>query len=198
MWAQIPRPRVGKKVMANGMRFGIRDRIKGEYLALSLITPFAAFLRFYQLDAIPVGLSGDEAEDGFVAKRILRGEEYPLFIAGSFGEEPMHTYLVAVSFALWGASLWAVRFFPALMGVITVPMIFWLAKELFPKENGSASLVGLFSAFFVATSYWHIIYSRFGLEVITLPLFSSAVIYFLWRGIQSTRRWPFVASGDRK
>ncbi|HJX38253.1 MAG TPA: glycosyltransferase family 39 protein, partial [Anaerolineae bacterium] len=186
---------MGKKVMANGMRFGIRDRIKGEYLALVLITLFAAFLRFYQLDAIPVGLSGDEAEDGYVAKRILRGEEYPIFIAGTFGEEPMHTYLVAVSFALWGASLWAVRFFPALMGVITVPMIFWLAKELFPKENGSASLVGLFSAFFVATSYWHIIYSRFGLEVITLPLFSSAVIYFLWRGIQSTRRWPFVASG---
>jgi 4-amino-4-deoxy-L-arabinose transferase-like glycosyltransferase len=166
-----------------------------EYLALALITLLAAVLRFYRLEAIPVGLSGDEAEDGYVAKRILRGEEYPIFIEGTFGEEPAHTYLVAVSFAVWGASLWAVRFFPAVLGVITVPMVFWLAKELFPKENNSAGLVGLFSAFLMATSYWHIIYSRFGLEVITLPLLSSAIIYFLWQGIRSPRKWPFLVSG---
>jgi 4-amino-4-deoxy-L-arabinose transferase-like glycosyltransferase len=168
---------------------------KKEYLALALLMLLAAVLRFHQLESIPVGLSGDEAEDGYVAKRILRGLEYPIFIAGSFGEEPMHTYLVALSFAIWGTSLWAVRFFPALLGVITVPVVFWLAKELFPSEGRSSSLMGILSAFFVATSYWHIIYSRFGLEVITLPLFSSAVILFLWRGIRSGRRWPFVASG---
>jgi 4-amino-4-deoxy-L-arabinose transferase-like glycosyltransferase len=166
-----------------------------EYLALALITLLAAVLRFYRLEAIPVGLSGDEAEDGYVAKRILRGEEYPIFIEGTFGEEPVHTYLVAVSFAVWGASLWAVRFFPAVLGVITVPMVFWLAKELFPKESNSAGLVGLFSAFLMATSYWHIIYSRFGLEVITLPLLSSAIIFFLSRGIRSASKWPFVVSG---
>jgi 4-amino-4-deoxy-L-arabinose transferase-like glycosyltransferase len=168
---------------------------KKEYLVLALLVLLALALRFYQLESIPVGLSGDEAEDGYVAKRILRGIEYPIFIAGSFGEEPMHTYLVALSFAMWGISLWAVRFFPALLGVITVPVVFWLAKELFPVEGRASSLIGILSAFFVATSYWHIIYSRFGLEVVTLPLFSSAVILFLWRGIRSGRRWPFVASG---
>jgi 4-amino-4-deoxy-L-arabinose transferase-like glycosyltransferase len=177
------------------MRWNKLSTRQKEYLALGLITVLAAVLRFYRLEAIPVGLSGDEAEDGYVAKRILRGEEYPIFIQGTFGEEPVHTYLVAVSFAVWGASLWAVRFFPAVIGVITVPMVFWLAKELFPKENSSAGLVGLFSAFLMATSYWHIIYSRFGLEVITLPLLSGAIIYFLWRGIRSSGRWTFVVTG---
>jgi 4-amino-4-deoxy-L-arabinose transferase-like glycosyltransferase len=173
-------------------RIGLRNT---EYLALGLIVLLGAVLRFYELQDMPVGLSTDEAEDGYVAKRILRGEELPIFIAGSWGEEPMHTYLVAVSFALWGTSLWAVRFFPAIMGIATIPVIFSLSKELLPREWGSMTLVPILSAFFLSTSYWHIIYSRAGLEVVTLPLFSCAVLYFMWRGIRTDRRWAFVASG---
>lgn len=166
-----------------------------EYLALALITLLAAFLRFYQLDVIPVGLSTDEAEDGYVARRILRGEELPIFIAGSFGEEPMHTYLVALSFALWGISPWAIRFFPALIGIATIPVVYWLSRELLLQQGASSSLVPMLSAFFISTSYWHIIYSRAGLEVITLTFFSSMLLLFLWRGIRTDRRWTFAVSG---
>ncbi|MDH4207619.1 MAG: glycosyltransferase family 39 protein, partial [Anaerolineae bacterium] len=149
-----------------------------------MVVLLGAILRLYELQAIPVGLSTDEAEDGYVAKRILRGEELPIFIAGSFGEEPMHTYLVALSFSLWGTSLWAVRFFPALIGIATVPVIYWLSKELLLQQGRSSSLVPILSAFFLSTSYWHIIYSRAGLEVVTLPFFSSALLLFLWKGIR--------------
>lgn len=166
-----------------------------EYLALALIVLLAVFLRFCQLESIPVGLSGDEGADGFGAMRILSGEELPIFFTSDFGEEPMHTYLVALSFATWGVSLWAIRFVSALVGVLTIPVVFWLAKELFPADERTSALFGLVSAFWVATSYWHIIYSRAGLEVVTLPLFSSAICYLLWRGIRSQRRWPFVVSG---
>ncbi len=181
--------------MLDSVKSGRLSWRKKEYLALAFIMVLAIFLRLYQLEPIPVGLSGDEAEDGFFARRILRGEEYPFFFAGTWGEEPMHTYLVAASFALWGISLWAIRFVSVLVGVLTIPVIFWLAKELFPADEGSPSLMALLSAFWVATSYWHIIYSRAGLEIVTLPLFTSATMYFLWRGIRSKRRWPFVASG---
>ncbi len=167
-----------------------------EYLALALIILLAAFLRFYQLDLIPVGLSGDEGADGLGAKRILSGEALPLFITEDFGEEPMHTYLVALSFAVWGTRLWAIRFVSAVVGLLTIPVIFWLAKELFPAhDNDSSRLIPILSAFWLATSYWHIIYSRGGLEVVTLPLFSCATVYFLCRGIRSETRWPFVVSG---
>jgi 4-amino-4-deoxy-L-arabinose transferase-like glycosyltransferase len=166
-----------------------------EYLALGLIVLLAAILRLYQLESIPVGLSGDEGADGLGARRILSGEELPLFITEDFGEEPMHTYLVALSFALWGVRLWAIRFVSAAIGIVTIPVIFWLARELLKQEGQSAPLVPIVSAFFLATSYWHIIYSRAGLEVVALPLFSSALIYFLWRGIRTERRWAFVVSG---
>ena len=181
--------------MSDRVRSSSLSLKKKEYVLLALLMVLAVFLRFYQLEDIPVGLSGDEGADGFGGKRILRGEEYPIFFTADFGEEPMHTYLVALSFALWGVSLWAIRFVSALAGVLTIPVIFWLAKELFPADEGSSSLIGLLSAFWVATSYWHIIYSRAGLEVVTLPLFSSAMIYFLWRGIRSERGWPFLVAG---
>ena len=167
-----------------------------EYLALALIILLGAFLRFYQLDLIPVGLSGDEGADGLGARRILSGEALPLFITEDFGEEPMHTYLVALSFAVSGTRLWAIRFVSAVVGLLTIPVIFVLAKELFPAhDDDSSRLIPILSAFWLATSYWHIIYSRGGLEVVTLPLFACAILYFLWRGIRSARRWPFVVSG---
>ncbi len=181
--------------MLDSVRLSRLGSEKKEYLALALIMILAVFLRFYRLEAIPVGLSGDEGADGFGAKQILGGEELPIFFTADFGEEPMHTYLVASSFALWGISLWAVRFVSALVGILTIPIVFWLARELFPADEGTSSLMAILSAFWVATSYWHIIYSRAGLEVVTLPLFSCAMIFFLWRGIRSERRWPFLVAG---
>jgi hypothetical protein len=172
----------------NGLSFR-----KREYLCLALLVLLAGLLRFYQLDSIPVGLSGDEGADGLGGKRILRGQELPLFITEDYGEEPMHTYLVALSFAIWGVSLWAIRFVSAFIGILAIPVVFWLAKELLAREESPPSLLPLLSAFLVATSYWHIIYSRAGLEVVSLPLFSCAVIYFLWKAIRTgSKRWFLI------
>ena len=181
--------------MSRGRSWGRADSKKMEYLALCLIVLLGAILRFYRLESIPVGLSGDEGADGLGARRILSGEELPIFITEDFGEEPMHTYMVALSFALWGVQLWAIRFVSVFVGIITIPVIFWLAKELLRQEGRGPSLVPILSAFFLSTSYWHIIYSRAGLEVVALPLFSCALLYFLWRGIRTDRRWTFVVSG---
>ncbi|TKJ30714.1 MAG: hypothetical protein CEE40_04270 [Chloroflexi bacterium B3_Chlor] len=168
---------------------------KKEYLALTLIMALAIFVRFHQLQAIPVGVDGDQGADGYGAKRILRGEEYPVYLSNRWGVAPMHTYLVAFSFALWGTSLWAIRFASAAVGVLTIPVLFWLAKEIFPTDEDSPSLVAILSAFWIGTSYWHITFSRAGQDPATLPLFSSAAMYFLWRGIRSQKRWPFLVSG---
>lgn len=168
---------------------------KKEYLALTLIMLLAVFLRFYQLEVIPVGIDGDQGADGFGAKRILSGEEYPVFLSNRWGAPPMQTYLVALSFALWGISLWAIRFASALVGVLTIPVLFWLAKELFPTAEDSPSLVAILSAFWIGTSYWHITFSRAGQDPATLPLFSATAMYFLWRGVRSEKRWPFLVSG---
>ena len=165
-----------------------------EFLFLLFVVLIASFLRLFDLERIPVGLSGDEAADGWMARRILRGEEYPLFVTTDFGEEPMHTYLVALSFHFAGADLLSVRFVSAIFGVVTVPLLYLFAKELFPQKEG-LPLLPTISAFWMATSYWHMIFSRGGIEAVTLPFFALLIAHFLWRGIRSERRWPFLLAG---
>lgn len=176
-----------------GYRFRLTPAGK-ELLLLLFLVLIAGFLRFIDLGRIPIGLSGDEAADGWMARRILRGEEHPLFITADFGEEPMHTYLVALSFYLAGVSLLSIRFVSAIFGVATVPLLYLFIKELFPQKEGPPLLPAI-SAFWLATSYWHFIFSRHGIEVVTLPFFATLIAYFLWRGIRTERRWPFLLAG---
>lgn len=173
----------------------IRRLLKNELLWLTFIVLVAAFLRLYRLHEVPSGLYGDEAFKGVEARRVLSGEEHPVFFEGNYGEEPLYTYLVAISFLLFGASGWAIHLVAAIAGLATIPLLYLLARELFPPEEGQPSLVGLLAAFWLATSYWHITYSRFGIEPVLLPLFATLASYFLWRGLKSQHRGPFVWSG---
>lgn len=166
-----------------------------ELLALILLISLAAFLRFYRLDDIPVGLDVDEAVDGWEAKRVLSGAGYPIFFTADYGEEPMHIYTVVLLFRLLGAGVAAVRAASAIAGLLLVPVIYLLARELFAPPDESRSLVPILSAFWVATSYWHITYSRAGMEPVYLPLFISAATLFLWRGIRLQKRWSFIIGG---
>lgn len=177
------------------MREVMRRLLKDELFWLALIVLVAAFLRLYGLHEVPSGLYGDEAFKGIEAQRLLSGGYLPIFFEGNYGEEPLYTYLVAFSFLLFGASGWAIRLVAATAGLATIPFLYLLVRELFPPEKGQPSLVGLLAAFWLATSYWHIIYSRFGIEPVLLPLFITLGAYFLWRGLRSERRWPFIWSG---
>lgn len=173
----------------------MRRLLKNELFWLALIVLVAAFLRLYRLHEVPSGLYGDEAFKGVEARHLLRGGYLPIFFEGNYGEEPLYTYLVALSFLLFGASGWAIRLVAATVGLATIPLLYLLARELFPPEEGQPSLVGLLAAFWLATSYWHITYSRFGIEPVLLPLIITLASYFLWRGLRSKRRWPFICSG---
>jgi hypothetical protein len=164
--------------------------------ALGLLILLAAFLRFHQLDSIPVGLDVDEAVDGWEARRILSGGCCPIFFTADYGEEPMHIYVVALLFRLFSPGVFYVRAASAIAGLLLVPVIYLLARELLPPSNRSrGGLVPILSAFWVATSYWHITYSRAGMEPVSLPLLISTATFFLWRGIRLQKRSAFLLSG---
>jgi 4-amino-4-deoxy-L-arabinose transferase-like glycosyltransferase len=181
--------------MADTLRWNKLSTKKKEYLALALIMLLAAFLRFFQLDAIPVGLDVDEAEEGWEARRVIEGEGFPIFFTASYGGEPMHYYAIALFLRLFGVKALSVRLASAVEGLLLVPVIYLLASELFPPGSQSRSSVPLLSAFWVATSYWHITYSRTGMEPVLLPLALSAGTFFLWRGIRLVKRRPFLLAG---
>jgi 4-amino-4-deoxy-L-arabinose transferase-like glycosyltransferase len=161
-----------------------------ELLLLALITVVAACLRLYGLDSIPPGLSGDTAYKGVAANRVLAGE-HPVFFEESWGGvEPMYMYLLAGFFKLFGSTPLAIKALSALLGILTVPLLYLLVRELL-----NSSAVALLSATWLAISFWHINYSRLGWEIILAPLFVIVTIYFLWRGLR-TRRWrEWIYSG---
>ncbi len=161
-----------------------------ELLLLAAITLVAACLRWYGLDSIPPGLNGDTAYKGVAANRVLAGE-HPIFFQESWGGiEPMYIYLLAGLFELFGSTPLAIKALSALLGTITVPLLYVLVKELLNSRS-----VALLASSWLAISLWHINYSRLGWEIILAPIFAIVTIYFLWRGLK-TRRWrEFVCAG---
>jgi len=167
------------------MRFSRR-----ELLLVTLITVVAACLRLYALEVIPPGLSGDTAYKGVAANRVLAGE-YPIFFEESWGGiEPMYIYLLAGFFKLFGSTPLAIKALSALLGTITVPLLYFLVRELLNSRS-----TAMLAASWLAISFWHVNYSRLGWEIILAPLFVIVTIYFLWRGLR-TKRWrEFVCAG---
>jgi 4-amino-4-deoxy-L-arabinose transferase-like glycosyltransferase len=154
-----------------------------EVLLLALITLVAASLRVYKLGEIPPGLAGDTAYKGVAADRILAGD-HPIYFEESWGGiEPMYMYLLAGLFKLLGSTPLAIKMLSAIIGIITVPLLYLVARDLFHSRG-----TGLLASVFLAISYWHVSYSRLGWEIILGPPFVILTVYLLWRALK-TSRW---------
>jgi len=129
--------------------------IKKHHLILIAIIALAAALRLYSLDTIPPGLWPDEALNGTQALT----EPLKLFYPENNGREGLIMWLDALSFRFLGVSMFSFRLVPAIIGILTVLGIYLLGSEMFKKKS-----VGLLAAFFVATSFWHINFSRINSE----------------------------------
>jgi len=97
--------------------------------SLLLLLFVAAAFRLWQIGAIPPGLFGDEAVDGLDALDVLAGRGQ-VFFPANYGREGLHMFLVAFSFLLFGVNEFALRFPSIVAGLVTVPLTYWLGKEL--------------------------------------------------------------------
>ena len=70
-------------------------RVSRFFWLLLLTLLIAAFLRLWQLDALPPGLHYDEAADTIIAQQIARGESAPIFVAAYTGKEVLFFYWAA-------------------------------------------------------------------------------------------------------
>ncbi len=180
--------------------------------AVLLITLLAAALRFYRLPELPPGLHYDEGFKGVTARGLLEGAPLRLFFESDMGEEPLAIYLVAVALRLFGPEPWAIRLPSAIVGTLTIPLVWWLGRELArqrhnpavrgagpqagPEQAGlAAQTVGLGTALALAILYWHVSFSRIGMEPILVPFFATLAFAALLRGLNTGHRWAFVLAG---
>lgn len=164
--------------------------------AFFLIAVFliAFLLRFYKLGEIPSGLYQDETAIGYNAYSILetgkdeRGQQFPIYFK-SFGDYklPVYIYTTIIPIKLFGLNEFAVRFPSAFFGFLTVPVFYFLVKELTRDKK-----LALVATILLAVNPWHLHYSRAAFEVsISLFLFLSG-FYLLHQASFFKRRGLFL------
>ena len=102
-----------------------------------LVFALGCFLRFYHLTTLPDGLNQDEASIGYEAFSLAfygvdrYGNPFPVYPItwGSGGGSPLLIYLTALSFKLFGVSIFVLRGTVAFFGCLTLPLFCLLVKE---------------------------------------------------------------------
>ena len=156
---------------------------------LLLIMIIASFLRIYNINKTPPGLYPDEAMNGNNASEALSKGDFKVFYPENNGREGLYIDIQALSIAAFGNRPWALRIVSSLFGILTVLGLYLLAGELFYAEDedgmttpssrfSARERIALLSSFLIATSFWHINFSRIGFRAIMAPAFSVFAVYF--------------------
>lgn len=167
----------------------MKNSRKNYFWLVLLIVIVASFFRLYKIDSISPGLYPDEAMNGNNAIEALENQDFKVFYPENNGREGLFINIQAVSIAFFGNHAWALRIVSAIVGILTVWGLYFLTKRLFNRE------IGLIASFLMAVSFWHVNFSRIGFRAIMAPMFLVWLLYFLWRGISTGKRLPFILSG---
>lgn len=150
----------------------------------------AGVLRFYKLGEYPA-LNADEAAIGYNAYSLIltgkdeHGNSWPIHFQSFNDYKPgLYFYLVLPLVKFLGLSEWAVRIPNAILGVLTVFLVYLFCKELFPKRKfGIWNLeVGIIASFMLAISPLHIHFSRGGWEVDVSTFFILLGVFLFLKG----------------
>jgi len=164
-------------------------------ICLFAIVVVAGLVRLWDLGGIPPGLFRDEAEKGYTALELWntgRQGEFledgsirpsrllPIFVdAGGVKTSAIYQYLSAPIVGLFGLHVWTTRLVAALVGTLTVLVVFFLGRVLIGRDHGV--VVALCAAAFVALSPTHVLFSRWAQQGITLPLLVALGVLCLLR-----------------
>lgn len=150
----------------------------------------AAALRFWQLGEVPPGFQFDEAYNATDAAGVLRGER-PIFFPANGGREPLAIYLEAPVLAVLGRdnAPYALRLVSAFVGILTVAVTMTAMGAVLGSRRA-----GALTAAFMAASFWHIHFSRFGIRAILAPLWTAATLGTWWVAVHSPRRAARIAA----
>jgi 4-amino-4-deoxy-L-arabinose transferase-like glycosyltransferase len=150
-------------------------------LLLAAILLIAAGLRLWQLNTQPRGLYRDEAMNGNNVLQVLETGRFQVFYPENNGREGLFINACVPFVYLLGNTAWAIRLPAAIFGILTVWGVYCLAAELFPVP------VGLVAAFFVATSYWHVTFSRMALRANAAGFFLAWGLFLLVAAVRRLR-----------
>jgi len=156
-----------KKIIQAGF-FKSKKALKSPLFPLTLITALASFLRFKQLTFQSLWL-----DELVTVNHTLKGLKYLLKNLTHFDNmPPFHYILLWIWTSIFGNNEYTTRALSAVIGIIGVIAIYYLAKEIFSKT------VGLYTALILSVTTFHIYYSQ---EVRSYSLlFLTAIMSYLF------------------
>lgn len=165
-----------------------------QYFVLALILTVAFGFRLYKISEVPPSLNWDEVSIGYNAYSILKtgrdewGQFLPIHFK-AYGEYklPAQVYLSIPGIAIFGLNELGVRITPVIYGTLTVLVMFLLGRVLFQSK-----LTGIFAAFLLAISPWHIQLTRASFESSLATLFVILGLWMLVKGFKD-QKWLIIS-----
>ena len=149
----------------------------------------ATFFRVYRLESVPAEMTSDHAEKLMDVQDILDGQR-PIFLPRNTGREAIQFYLTAflIQFTPLQTGHLALKVGTAIIGILAIPFTYLVGREFYGRA------AGLFTAFFLAISHWHVAITRVGLRFPFTATFATPALYFLFRAFKTNRRNHWLAA----
>jgi len=150
----------------------------------------AVFFRIHALQEVPSEMFSDHAEKLLDVADVLNGQ-YSIFFPRNTGREGLQFYLTAAIIKIFHTeiSFLSLKLGTVLAGLLTLPFMYLIGKELGGKWTGLAVL------FLAGIAYWPNVISRVALRYAFYPLFTAATFYYLIKGLRTRNRNAFITSG---
>ena len=163
-------------------RVGTKKKV---FWFLIILTFLSIFLRFYQLNQIPL-LNGDETRDtGIWPEAFLKGKINDYFGYGVYGISNLFFIISSIPHLFLGHSIWAIRFFAALFGVFSIIVTYFLTKENFDQKTGKIA------ALLLTVYHVHLHFSRSEFINIFDSFWAPLIMLFLFRSLAKKTKKEF-------
>jgi len=159
-------------------------------LVLLLALGLSVYFRLGGLEQVPPEPWSDHAEKILDIVDVLNGKA-SIFFGRNSGREAAQFYLAAAAVRWLGAplSFITLKAVTALAGLLTLPFIYLLGRELWGRPTALAGTL------LAATAFWPNVFSRIGMRIAFHPLFLAAAMFFLVRGLRRGRPNDLLLSG---
>jgi hypothetical protein len=166
-------------------------RVSHIVLLFLAVLSFGAYFRFADLNAIPPEMTSDHVEK-LMDVGDLAGGQTKIYFERNTGREPFQFYWTAWLAEVFGTGITflSLKIGTALLGFLTLPSVYLLAREL--EDDDYFALI---ATALVAVSFWATATSRVGLRFPLYPVFVAPTLYFLVRGLRRNTRNDFLWAG---
>ena len=163
--------------------------VRSRLLLFVAIMLLGFFFRFYRLDNLPNEIALDQLSKFWDVHAMRDGRNIHVFFPANQGREGGFFHFVWLMSYFVGLNFFTLKLSSALIGLITIAVSFFMARELFNSE------VAFLTMFLLSIDKWHVILSRVGYRISLLPLAVMLTILFLARVLRTGRMLDYGLTG---